>query len=118
MTEATLLRFTINALKASGLLWWRVSNGASLYSKGKKTFFRKSPIAGFPDLAGLTPDGQFWAMELKTAKGTVRPDQERWIKNIKKSNGIAEVIRSPSDALKFIYTIEGKIKAPTILSEP
>lgn len=112
MTEADLLRFTTNRLERSGLLWWRVSNGPSVYSRSNKTFFRKSPIAGFPDLAGLTPDGQFWAMELKTEKGRMRPEQTKWIEKIKLSNGIAEIIRSPSEALNFIYTVSGKIKAP------
>jgi hypothetical protein len=112
MTEADLLRFTTNILNHSGLLWWRVSNGASLYSKGKKTFFRKSPIAGFPDVAGLTPDGQFWALELKTAKGRISPTQKNWIEKIKQSNGIAEIARSPTEVLKFIYSVSGKIKAP------
>jgi hypothetical protein len=109
MTEADLLRFATDSLKRSGLLYWRVSNGPSLYSKNNKTHFRRSPIAGFPDLAGLTPDGQFWALELKTAKGRVSPDQERWIENIKKSKGIAEVARNPSDVLKFIWSIKKEI---------
>jgi hypothetical protein len=109
MTEADLLRFAIDSLKRSGLLWWRVSNGPSLYSKNNKTHFRKSPIAGFPDLAGLTPDGQFWALELKTLKGIIRPEQTAWIENIKKSNGIAEVARTPTDVLNFIYAVSQKI---------
>lgn len=112
MTEADLLRFVTDSLERSNLVWWRVANGPAVYSRNNKTFFRKSPISGFPDLAGLTPDGQFWAMELKTARGRISPEQLKWIEKIKLSNGIAEVVRSPSEALKFIYSVSGKIKAP------
>lgn len=117
MTEADLLRFTVNTLKRSGLLWWRVSNGPSLYTKGKKTYYRKSPIAGFPDLAGITADGKFWALELKTAKGRIRPEQSQWIQKIKESNGVAEVARTPTDVLKFVFALTGKIEAPTFNAE-
>lgn len=102
MTEAELLRFTVDALKRSGLLWWRVSNGASLYTRGTKTFFRKSPIAGFPDLAGILPTGQFWALELKTKKGVISAEQRAWIASIRRSNGVAEVARSPEEVTDFI----------------
>lgn len=102
MMEADLLRFAHDALNKSGLLWWRVSNGASLYSKGTKTFFRKSPIAGFPDLAGLTRSGQFWALELKSQKGRVSPQQHEWIDKINLSGGRAEIARCPLEVIDFI----------------
>ena len=106
MKEAELLRFASDALNKSGLLWWRVSNGPSLYSAGKKTYFRKSSIAGFPDLAGLTRSGQFWALELKTKIGRVSPLQHEWIYKINLSGGTAAVARSTEEILDFILKMK------------
>jgi hypothetical protein len=107
--EADLLRFTIDALKHSGLVWWRVSNGPSIYTVNKKIAFRKSHIAGFPDLAGITNTGLFWALELKTTKGRLSENQKVWIDRLEKSGATVVVARSTSEVLNFIYALK-KIK--------
>jgi hypothetical protein len=94
MLEAELLRYAKAKLERSGLLWWRVANGPSIYKEGSKIRFRPSPIAGFPDLAGLTATGRFWAIELKTEKGKLQANQSEWIVRIRASGGIATVVRS------------------------
>ncbi|NCX94666.1 MAG: VRR-NUC domain-containing protein [Gammaproteobacteria bacterium] len=103
MTESELSKYTRVVLQNSGLLWWRVSNGPVKHGGVMK----KSEIAGFPDFAGLTPDGQFWALELKTDKGRLSEKQAEWIKKIKDSCGIAEVAKSKDDVLNFVLLISG-----------
>lgn len=96
--EAVLQRHCMEILKASGLLWWRVPNGAVKHSGVMK----KSPMAGHPDLAGLLPSGRYFAIELKASKGILQANQVEWIEKIKASGGLAVVIRSVDEILNFL----------------
>lgn len=42
----------------------------------------------------------FLSIEVKTATGRIRPEQQQWIKNVNESGGIAFVARSESEALE------------------
>lgn len=114
MKESELSAICKSLLEYSGLLWWRVANGPVIHRLGKgknvRTFMKKSPIAGFPDFAGLTPTGVFWALELKTEKGKVMPHQMDWIDRINESNGISAIARSPDHIRIFIETVGGRVK--------
>lgn len=109
MKESELLTFAKAALDYSGLVYWRVANGPVLCRNGTKLVYRKSLIAGFPDLAGINKQGIFWAMELKTAKGTVRPEQKVWLKKLADSNANTCIARSPEDVLAFIERLGGNL---------
>lgn len=76
-------------------------------------FVRFGLCTGSSDLIGLksvviTPDmvGQrvavFCAVEVKTPKGRVTEEQQRFLDFVKRSGGIAGVARSPEDAQKII----------------
>ena len=63
---------------------------------------------GGADLIGwrsvlITPDmvgqriAQFVSVEVKTPKGTVRPEQQVWADNVRKAGGIAVIARSVED---------------------
>lgn len=108
MTEAELAKITRHLLQHSGLVHWRVTNGAVLHSIGKKTFMKKSEIAGFPDWAGVTPGGIFWALELKSASGRVSPEQMSWMEKLTKTHAIVGIARKPEDVLDFIEICGGK----------
>jgi len=41
---------------------------------------------------------QFVSLEVKTATGRVRPEQERWRQAVEKAGGVAAVVRSVEDA--------------------
>jgi hypothetical protein len=102
MKESELLSYAITCLKKSGLVWWRVTNAPSLFTRAGKTMFRPSPIKGFPDLAGVFPSGKFWAIELKATKGRLSPEQTDWITRLNMSGAMAVVLRSKEEISEFI----------------
>lgn len=57
---------------------------------------------GFSDLFGVTPDGRFLALEVKTPTGKVSEEQEKFIAAIKRSGGRAGIVRSVADALAVL----------------
>lgn len=102
MKESELLTFAIKVLKKSGLVYWRVPNGAVMHSIAGKMVRKCSPMKGFPDLAGIMPNGQFWAIEVKTEKGKLSEDQLRWITALNKSKATAVVLRSKDEISNFV----------------
>lgn len=70
-----------------------------------------SPIKGFPDIAGVLPSGKFFAIELKTDKGRLSPEQVEWITKLNLTGGIAIVLRSKEEIREFIASAS-KMKGP------
>ena len=112
MKESELLTFSLNALKLSGLVHWRMPVGAVMHNIGGRTIRKSSPIAGFPDIAGITQDGMFFAIELKSEKGKVAPHQQAWIDKLNSSMAVARVVRTPQELLTLIQELGGKTKPP------
>lgn len=54
---------------------------------------------GGSDLLGIARDGRFFAVEVKTATGRIRPEQADFIRMIRSLGGFAGIARSPEDAL-------------------
>jgi hypothetical protein len=111
MKESELLTFSLNALKLSGLTHWRMPIGPVMHSIGGRTIRKQSPIAGFPDIAGVTKDGLFFAIELKSEKGKVAPHQQAWIDKLNNSMAVARVVKTPQELLNLIQELGGKVKA-------
>jgi hypothetical protein len=98
MKESELLSFAITCLKQSGLVWWRVANGPVKHGG----ILKKSPIKGFPDIAGVMPNGRFFAIELKAADGKLSEDQIGWITKLNQSGAMAVVLRTKDELKEFI----------------
>jgi hypothetical protein len=112
MKESELLSFALTCLKQSGLVYWRVNNSPSLFNnKSGQVCFRKSPVKGFPDLAGVLPSGKFFAIEIKTDKGRLSPEQIEWITKLNHSGAIAVVLRSKDEIREFVASA-AKMKGP------
>lgn len=106
MTEAELQKACIALLDASGLVHLRIPLGQA-GMVGRKTGSRgASSILGFPDLCGITPSGLFWAVELKTDKGKLRPAQVVWIEKLANSGALVRVIRSIGEMASFVALIK------------
>ncbi len=59
-------------------------------------------IVGASDLIGIRDDGRFVALEVKTERGRLRPEQTLFLDLIRRMNGIAAVVRSPAEARKAV----------------
>lgn len=59
-------------------------------------------MKGSSDLIGITNDGIFFAIEVKTAKGRTSKEQEQFLEHIRSRGGIAGVARSPQDAVDLL----------------
>ncbi len=102
MKESELLTYATAQLKKSGLVYWRVSNGPVLHQLGGKMVMKKSNIKGFPDMAGVFPNGRLWCIELKTPTGRLSPEQTDWITRLNMSGAMAVVLRSKEEIAEFI----------------
>lgn len=63
---------------------------------------RKNPLAGFPDYAGITQKGRFWAAEIKGPKDRVSEKQSDWIRDLERSNALVQVVRTYDDCVDFV----------------
>jgi hypothetical protein len=109
MSEAELQKACIALLDRSGLVHWRIPLGQG-GMVGRKTGSRgASSILGFPDLCGITSDGHFWCVELKTESGKIRPAQAVWIQRLKDSGATVRVVRSLGEMVAFIECLQNNL---------
>ena len=57
---------------------------------------------GSSDIIGITPDGRFLAVEVKTKTGRVSDEQQRFIDAVRRKGGVAGVARSVEEALQIL----------------
>lgn len=99
-SEANIQNQILIALSQAGCLVWRQDTGAYKDPKSGR-LVRYGLCKGSSDVIGLCPDGVFLAVEVKTATGRVRPEQETFIVAVKRAGGRAGIARSVEDALKI-----------------
>lgn len=100
MKEMDILRLIMVALSEAGCIVWRNNCGVLKNAAGIPIKF--GLCVGSSDLIGITPDGRFLAVEVKTEKGKPTPDQIRFIEAVKRKGGIAGIARSPADAVALL----------------
>lgn len=104
-SEATIQSEILVEANKRGHRLWR-SNAGKIKTQ-QNTFIQLFP-KGFPDLVGFRKsDGKFIAIEVKNAKGKLRPEQVKFAEFATKQPIIYGVARSKEDAIKII---EGEIK--------
>ena len=99
-SEANIQALILMGLSAAGCLVWRQDTGAYKDAKTGR-LIRYGLCKGSSDVVGIAPDGRFLAVEVKTATGRVRPEQETFIAAVRRAGGRAGVARSVADALKI-----------------
>ena len=57
---------------------------------------------GLSDLVGYTPEGKFFALEIKTPVGRASEEQVKFIENCYRGGAIAGFARSVEDALRIV----------------
>lgn len=76
---------------------FRNNVGLARYDSGAKV--RYGLANGSSDLIGfLAPLGRVVSLELKTATGRVRPEQDAWLRMVRAMGGFASIVRSVDDA--------------------
>jgi hypothetical protein len=98
-SEANLQRDIMLALSRAGCLVWRNNTGALRDQSGR--LVRYGLCVGSSDIIGVTPCGKFLCIEVKSAKGRVTPEQDRFIAAVRAKGGRAGVARSVRDALEI-----------------
>lgn len=84
------------------LVMWR--NSAGVFESfdertGKTAKVRTGLVVGASDLLGiLKPNGRWFALEVKTDRGSPRPEQVWFIDLIRKMGGFACIVRSVEEA--------------------
>ena len=111
--ETKIQNSILIALSQAGCTVWRVETagawvGRQIHKDGNTVtlasarMFTTGLVKGGSDIIGIAPDGRFLAVEVKTARGRVSPEQQRFIDAVNKAGGIAGVARSVQDALSLL----------------
>jgi hypothetical protein len=77
-------------------------NNVGAYKDATGTLRRFGLLVGSADLIGwVVVDGRaiFLSVEIKTPKGKPSPEQETWLRNVRRMGGIAFIARSPEEAI-------------------
>lgn len=84
---------------------FRINVGKGYTKDGR--YFDTGVPKGFSDLFGVRiSDGKAVFIEIKTAKGRVRPEQKNFLEQMRKNGAVAGVCRSAEDALNLIFEKE------------
>lgn len=82
------------------LTLWRISPSAPGATGGRVL---KTAPDGIADLCGiLAPTGRWVCLEVKTASGRVRPEQQQWADIVRSRGGFYAVVRSVEEALSAL----------------
>ena len=84
---------------------WRVNSGQFLTMDGCRQV-RAVQFRGHADLAGILPRGRFWAVEVKTDRGRLTPEQSDFLAMVNQRGGLGFMARSVSD-VERVLRIEG-----------
>ena len=105
MNEETALMNKIRVALSEYGVCFRANVGKVRMLDGR--YFDTGLPKGFSDLFGVRKsDGKVFFIEVKTEKGRVRPEQEKFIERMKDLNAIAGIARSVEEAIAIV---EGNI---------
>lgn len=90
-TTQAILKYLFNA----GIFAWRQNTaGIPLASGG----FRPAAMSGISDILAVLPtSGRFLAIEVKTGRDRLRPEQVGFIRNVTNMGGVALVVKDFED---------------------
>ena len=71
--------------------------------------FKAGLCTGSSDIIGITPDGRFLAVEVKTSLGRLSSEQKRFITAVNRAGGVAGVARSQQEALSLIFNSTNQV---------
>ena len=93
--EAAALFEVLKAVRAHPLVAWANRANSGAVTVGKR--FIRFGWPGCPDVLGQLKDGRFLGVEVKAAKGRLRPEQAEFLDLIASAGGVAFVARNCRD---------------------
>lgn len=99
-----LTKSVLSILRMRGAFCWR-QNNAAVFDPKRKIWRSNSSTKGVPDIIGLTKQGQFIGIEIKSRNDRVSKDQEIFLAEIRKRGGIGAVVRNAADILALMDII-------------
>lgn len=101
------------ALSDAGCTVWRNETagawmGKQIHREGDQVTLNNARMmtfglaVGSSDIIGITPEGRFLAVEVKTPKGRASKEQLRFIEAVNNAGGIAGIARSVEEALDLL----------------
>lgn len=109
--ESELQKQVFDWLKARGIFAWRMPIGPVMRGKPGQAVYSKSPIKGFPDIAGVLQKryrGRLFVLELKVEKREMTPEQVAWMVDLQAAGAAGALIRSLED-LERVMRLWGEI---------
>ena len=96
--EAGALREVLQALAAHPAVAWceRMNTGAARIGNR----FVRFGWPGCPDILGQLKDGRLLGVEVKAAKGKLRPEQAVFLERIRRAGGVAFMARDCRDVIR------------------
>ncbi len=108
LKEKDLVQFVIQMLNANGIPAWRQNAGLLLVDENGKKRAVKLGSKGMSDIIGIIPPtGKFLAVEVKRSrKAKLTVHQEAFLEAVRRSGGVAAVIKDPEDVLKLLEELK------------
>ena len=102
--EKVIQKQILDWLKATELLHWRQNSGNVFVGK---RMIRLGDI-GLPDIViVIPPNGRLLGMEIKSAKGRLRPEQEEFMRAARNCGAFYRVVRSLDQAMDAVAETMG-----------
>lgn len=99
ISEKEIQKTILEYLQWNNIFSWR-NNSGYIFTKYKgKTQMIKMGAVGSPDIIGIYK-GKFLGIEVKSATGTLRPEQKEFLDKINAEGGFAFVARNLDDVIK------------------
>ena len=102
--ESNLQRAVFQWLELHRIFAWRMPIGPVVHRKntkhGLQEFWKKSPLKGFPDIAGVLRKkypGVLFTLELKSSQGRLMEEQVHWMTDLQAAGARCALIRSIED---------------------
>lgn len=111
ISEEDLLTFVLDAAKRGG--WFKCHFRPAQTAKGWRTPLQGD--SGFPDVVLVHGELQRCVFaELKSRRGSLRPDQELWIDALKQVPGVEVYVWKPADMSEIKDVLLGHLALRTI----
>ena len=103
--EAAALKEVLQALTAHPSVAWceRMNSGAAKIGNR----FVRFGWPGCPDIIGQLRDGRLLGVEVKAAKGKLRPEQTMFLERIRLAGGVAFMAQDCRDVARELEALEG-----------